>query len=388
MLSVPPEVQLLLCCARSIVEPNIAERIRALVQEKFDWTYLIQIAKYHALTPLVYDNLYETVPEGCPKAVLDKLEAITLANATRNIFLTQELLKLLNLFAVHEIPVIPYKGPVLAVSSYRKPILRVFNDLDILVHTWDYHFRVDTLLASHGWRRCSDYGWQRGFVDVSGQVFLDVHEGITHREIPFQLSFNRAWKRCDTVSISGSKLRTFSPSDLLMILCVQIAKDVAANKIQLNKICDLAEFIRSHQDIDWEWILREARRLGVQTILYLGLHTAAELLDMPLPKDILQKGQAIKHISSLITHVRECIIGVTENTYSHPELLNKSRFHAEVRERIRDRVDPKYTYLISTNSYDYSFVRLPRALFLLYYVVRPIRLICKYGSILFRQILR
>ncbi len=208
---------------------------------------------------------------------------------------------------------------------------------------------------------------------------LDVHEGITHRQMPFRLGFNRVWKRCVTVSIAGTSVRTFAPSDLLLILCVQLAKDVAVHKIQLNKICDIAELVRSQQDMDWKWVLRKARSLGALGMLHVGLRSAAELLGIAVPKDVLQKSQTVQSLNALVTHVRECVLGSTESEYIRPELLHASRFHAEVRERIRDRVDPKYIYLITPNTYDYAFVRLPRAWFSLYYVLRPIRLIYQYG---------
>jgi hypothetical protein len=386
MISIRPEVELLLCCARTIVEPDMAGRIQILVRQHIDWTYLIQIATYHRLTPLLYYNLCETAPEDCPTTILDKLRCLAHANAVRNIFLTQELIKLLNLFEAHEILVIPYKGPILAAVVYRNLALRLFDDLDILVHKWDYHFTVSELLAAHGWRLRSDYGWERSFVDATGRIGLDVHEGITHRVMPFRLSFDRVWKRCVTVSISGINVRTFTPSDLLIILCVQMAKDVAAHQIQLNKICDIAELVRSHQDIHWPWVLQEARRLGALGMLHVGLRTTTELLGIALPKEILQKNQAVHNLSSLVTHVRECVLGGTESGYSRPELLHAPRFLSEVRERVQDRVNHKYASLITTNIYDYSFVRLPRELFLLYYIVRPIRLIYKYGRILFRRI--
>ena len=330
MASIAPEIELLLCCARSIVEPNIAERIRILAQERIDWTCLAQLSTYHGLTSLVYDNLYNTLPKDYPQAVLAELQIPALSYVKRSAFLTQQLIHLLNFFAAYDLPVIPYKGPALAISCYQNPMLRVFHDLDILVHKWDYHFTIDHLLTSHNWRLCSDYGWEKGFVDINEQVVLDVHASITHRNLPFRLNFNRVWKRCVTVSVAGHQVKTFAPDDLLIVLCVQIAKDVAGNKIQLSKICDLAELIRSHQDIDWEEVLRESRRLGVQTILYLSLHTATSLLGAPVPKEILKKGHSIKNLEALLIHIRECIIGAPKHGYHYPELLNESRFYSEV----------------------------------------------------------
>jgi hypothetical protein len=85
----------------------------------------------------LYQSLNTTCPEAVPKANLAQLRNYFHANAQRNLFLTQELLKLLTLFKTNGISAIPYKGPVLAVAVYGNLALRQFGDLDILVHKRD-----------------------------------------------------------------------------------------------------------------------------------------------------------------------------------------------------------------------------------------------------------
>jgi len=264
------------------------------------------------------------------------------------------------------------------------PTLRQFSDLDILVATWDYHFRVAELLASHGWRLTSDYGWGKTFMDVTGRIRLDVHERVADREIPVSINFNRIWKRCLVISLLGASVRTFAPSDLLIILCVQLAKDAAPNKngipdrIPLIKVCDIAELLTSRQHIDWKWVFREAGRLGILRIVYVGIRTACDLLRIDVPKEVLQKKEATQSLDSLVTHVGECVLGRIGRGYSHPELLEERRYYSEMLERAWDRVHMRHVYWVTPNVLDYSFLRLPRRLFPLYYLVRPIRIVCKY----------
>lgn len=156
----------------------------------------------------------------------------------------------------------------------------------------------------------------------------------------------------------------------------------------LSKICDIAELVRGDQSVEWRWVIQEASRRGALRILYLGLRTAADLFGIAFPKDIWQKSDAFPQINSLATHVRERVLGGNDNGYSRPELLNGSLWYSEVRERLRDKnkVVRFFVRAIAPDGNDYSFVRLPRALFSLYYVVRPIRLLGKYGRILLSQI--
>jgi hypothetical protein len=327
-------------------------------------------------------NLCSLFADACPTHVLDQFRSILRINAGRNVVLTQGLITLLDLFETHGIPVIPYKGPVLADSIYGQVGLRWFADLDILVHQWDYHFRVTDLLVSHGWQFTSDLGWERTFKDASGGVQLDVHEALTHDQMPLRLDFDDAWKRCAEVVISGKPVRTFAPSDLLIVLCVQLAKDASeARPLPLMKVCDIAELVRSHRSIDWKWVTREAGRLGALHMVYLGLRTASDLLGVNLPRNVWEKTQEFPQLTSLVTHVRERVLGGVDNVYSRPDLLDGARWQSEIRERRRDkdRAIRGIAYGVTPNSYDYSYVRLPRALFSLYYLLRPIRLIDKCG---------
>lgn len=385
------ERELLLRCARTVIDAETARRIRILLEQDIDWPYLIQTATKHQVAPLLGFNLCLMFAEACPIAVLDQLRSILRVNAARNACLTQELIKLLNLFEAHEIPVIPFKGPVLTSSVYGHVALRWFVDLDILVHKWDYHFRVRDLLVSHGWRLTADSGLERTFKDASDNIQVDVHSVLTHRQIPFALHFSHAWKRCVEIPICGKAVRTFGPSELLIVLCVQLARDMGAPRAPgLIKICDIAELIQSRHGIDWKWVIREAGRLGALRMLYLGLRTAVDVLDVDLPRNVWEKTQAFPQLPTLVTHVRERVLGGVDNTYSHPELLDGARWHSEIRERRRDRdrVIRGFLYGVTPNRYDFSYVRLPRALFSLYYLVRPIRLIDKYGRKLIRSIHR
>jgi hypothetical protein len=100
--------------------------------------------------PLLYWSLNDIGSEAVPKAIWTQLPNYFHTNAQHNLFLTAELFKLVNLFEQHEIPVIPFKGPVFAVYAYGNLGLRQFSDLDILVDK--RHFLIaQNLLLSEGY---------------------------------------------------------------------------------------------------------------------------------------------------------------------------------------------------------------------------------------------
>ena len=133
MNSFRPEIHLLLDCARTCLDAQGASRIKSLISKDIDWTYLSRIARGHGVMPLLYRTLNSTCSDAVPKEILQELREHFYANAGRNLFLTKELIKIVEFFEAHGIPSIPYKGPVLAASVYGNLAFREFGDLDILV---------------------------------------------------------------------------------------------------------------------------------------------------------------------------------------------------------------------------------------------------------------
>ena len=375
------ENRLLLCCARNHIDSIRAEQIKTLLHENLDWDYLLQTAFSHKVTPLLYCSLNSTCPEAVPQARLAQLRDYFHSNARRNLFLTGELLKILNLFSTHRIPAIAFKGPVLAASVYGQLVLRQFCDLDIMICEQDT-IKTKKLLSSQGYQLGLQLNWQYHFVHKDSRVNLDIHyAGLTPRERPLSLHFQHLWSRVKPVSVSGTPVLTFQPEDLLLILCVQVAKDCWQWREQLAKICDVAEAIRVHPKIDWHQVIQQARSTGSERMLFLGLLLAHELLGTSLPDQVWQRMQAHPIVNILCQQVCERLFTMEQSATAHrlPKYRDteKNLFYFRVRERLRDKV-PYFLYLakalLSPTVEDYESLPLPASLYFLYYLTRPFRL--------------
>ena len=126
-----------------------AERIKELLREGVDWDSIIRTAAWHKVMPLLYRSLNSISPESVPEAALDQLHKHYLSNLGRNVFLTKQLLKIVDLLNAHGIATILFKGLALASSVYGDLGLRQFNDLDLLIHKKDV-LRAMDLLRVHG----------------------------------------------------------------------------------------------------------------------------------------------------------------------------------------------------------------------------------------------
>src|SRR5437879_2778727 len=107
VVGVRPEVELLLCAARVCLDPERAQQMRTLLRGDMDWAYVLRAAQGHGVLPLLYWHLNATCPDAVPQAILDQLREHFHHNSLRNLFLTGELLKLLKLFATHNLLAVP-----------------------------------------------------------------------------------------------------------------------------------------------------------------------------------------------------------------------------------------------------------------------------------------
>lgn len=386
------EIELLLCCSRTYINPEIADQIKNLLQEDLDWIYLLQTASHHGVMPLLYSSLNNTCPEAIPQPLLSQLRQDFHVNFLHNIFLSKQLFKLLDLFAAHDIPAIPYKGPALASSVYGNLALRQFGDLDILIHHQDVQ-KAKKLLSSQGYHLISDLLWENHFVNEDGRVNVDLHWGITPSYFPFRLDFEDLWQRVEPLSLVNETIIHLSPEDLLIILCIQIAKDAWEKHEQLLKICDIDQLLRTHQALNWQKVMEQASTWFIERPLFLGLFLSNELFGTVLPEEVRQRTQIDPFVKLYAAHAHKQLFSETDS-WSEVKDFFVIFLERLMVERSPDTVPYKgylfwqfFRLAINPTEEDRTLLFLPKSLEFLYYFVRPIRLVKKYGLRLFNRFL-
>lgn len=383
-MNIRPEAELLICCALVHMNPERADRIRALLQEKIDWTYLFRIAVSHRMMPLLYWHLNATCPEAVPEFLMNYLRDYFSWNTRRDLYLTGELCRTLQLFEANGIPAIPFRGPVLMSSVYGNLALREFLDLVILVHEHDVK-KASQLLISQGYRPRLDltrgqqaaflgYQSEQLFLRSEDRVIVKIRWRIAPRYFLFESGSERLWERVERLSIGGMKVLALSPEDLVLVLCLHGAQCLWK---RLELICDVAELIHSHKRMDWSRIMDEASTLRIERMLFLGLYLARDLLGADLPEEVWQRMQPLSVVTSLGAKVRERLF--LRDDHGPPEVMESCLFHLELMERLRDKVRYCYGVAITPSVEDLASLPLPARFSLLYYLLRPIQLVLKYG---------
>ena len=380
------EVRLLLDCARTSLVTEEANRIKSLVSKDLDWTHLIRLARAHGVMPLLYRTLNSTCPNAVPAPILEELREQFYANVGRNLFLTKELLKVIQLLDAHRIPSIPYKGPVLAASVYGNLAFRMFGDLDILVREREYQ-KAQHLLIAEGYGLTKEFDYESTLVHGSGLFAVDLHKGMTAREFSCPLTFEYLAGRMQSITVAGTTVPALSPADTLLMLAIQIAKDSGSRYSQLAKICDIAELLRLYPQLDLAQVLRHARRLGGERMLLYSLRLANNLLGTALSQEVVRAMGLHPAIDGLVEYARRHLFDEGDRTGADQPTVDKFRWL--VRERLRDRLYPYYLRYVSDVivpcDLDRRMLGLPGGLSFLYFLIRPVRLVGKYGLLLVKS---
>src|SRR2546425_5975977 len=383
-----PEARLLLDCARTSLDPERAEQVWVLAGDHLDWAWLLDTARPHGILPLLHHHLRATGDGAVPAPVRAALSRRVEADARRNLRLAGELVRLLDLFARHGVTAVPYKGPLLAVRCYGDLALRPFRDLDFLVRPQDLATAHQVLVAD-GYRpwpprtprqqTAIRTTWHEDAFWRDDDI-VELHWALAPREFPLPLDLDDVWARLEPLPLGRTPVRTLCAEHLLLMLCAHGAKHCWE---RLGWICDVAELLRSTPGLDLPGGLDRARDLGVHRMVLLALRLARDLLDAPLPDPVARRAQADGAVARLVAQVQWALFRHTPGLpRDRPQL---SPFHLRAQERWRDRLRYCARVALTPTLGDWAWLRLPDALYPLYYVVRPIRLVVKYGARLIKS---
>lgn len=370
-----PEYRVLVDAARSAFLPDIAQ---TELPSGLNWGLLEAEAQRHGLTPLVLQHLRRGAVDSVPEPTLDALRSECRDEQRISLRLSTHLLRVLAHFSAQGIPILAYKGPVLAVDAYGDLGRRPFVDLDFLVHPRDLDRARQALLAM-GFEAFPQLtpARARAFYQAECECWFDlpergasieIHWAVRERVYSFPLDLDGVFQRARTVQLHGRPVPTVSPEDLLLILCIHGSKHAWS---KLKWVLDLDRILATHPDLDWDALLARARDLRGTRLLLFSLATAAEVLGTPLPARVREEIGRDRTSSEL---ARTCTGWLQLPAGTAPGQREEASVYLRSREAFRDRLRYSLGMAFTPTLADWEALSLPDPLFPLYYVYRPLRL--------------
>ena len=267
--------------------------IQSLVAQTRDWGKVVRYAERHGLTVQLDQKLAEA---SHPLASLGSglVKSDIRQNAQQTLLLTAELLRVMRALGAENIPAIPYKGPVLAATTYGNLAMRDFCDLDILVSENDIR-RVLPIMLQLGYR--AEYSLtpaqeakyirsacEYNFLHERSQAHVEIHWRVIPPKFGLKFEFDRLWSRARFAHIAGLKVPILSPEDALLVLSVHGFKHLWEC---LKLVCGIANLLLAQPELDWSYIEREANRIGAMRVVLVAISLANQMFDSGLP-DLIQ----------------------------------------------------------------------------------------------------
>jgi len=405
MISLTSEVIVLVACIRLYLGTITLIEVTSLLTPNLHWETLLKEAIAYSVMPILYQSLKKIETNHIPPSVMLQLRTLNRMNGLNNLSQTKELLRVLGQLKKSGIEAIAFKGPILAASVYSSGTLRQYNDLDIMVHRQDF-WRAKAILIDLGYQSSSSPEIEVAMFDFHLQISLsldspeskmfnqqfqpsllhsnrersiDLHWGIPPRRICHTERFKQLWQNLQIVMLMEQPIKTFSPEATLVIQCLNVSKEIV-RKRSFKQVCDVAQIIQFHPNLNWLLALEIARNLRAQKLFLVGLGVTHDLLHIPLPEFILSK-----LVRSEITDKKT--FGGDRRTSENFAQTLWSEYTYQLR-NLDGWIDILFVtifYLrflflnLLPNNLESQLFPLPQKLSFLYYILRPFRLLLKYS---------
>ena len=281
---------ILLLSTAAVVLPDRMKRLSRVLTGTVDWEYLLYLAEYHSITPLIAYNLTQNnITNQIPALYSERLSQMYTDNIHRNIFLSDELLKVLSIFNQNGIDVITLKGTVLGEQLYVNPGLRTTNDIDILVQPEKVP-QASTLIQDMGYTESTvpeelDHPFHR--VYHKKEIFpftVELHWDLNDPKLE-AVNREEIWRRAKRYQFQGGTTMVLSPEDTLLYISASL---FTQDGQQIKHLSDIAGLLKKHPDnLDWNYIIESGHSLGIKSATYYALKWAQELLLAPVPKPVI-----------------------------------------------------------------------------------------------------
>lgn len=348
------------------------------------WEDFIQLAVAQKVGPLTAATLLAQPPAVLPPSVAARLRALQTRGTQRALLQYAELLRVQAHLRTEGIPLLFFKGQLLAQQAYGNLGLRTCFDLDLFVHQADV-LRVKPLLAALGYRPeftfrpHEEAGLLRSeceytFIREDGAARIDLQWQPRARYFSFGVPAQALWDRSVNVSLNGFTVATFAMDDLVLYLIAHGAKHTWH---RLEQVCALAGVIHRHPGLNWSAIEAAARAAGADRMLLVAVRLVTEHFQAPVPEALVKRAAQDPRTCALAEEF-------TQQWTSTPlplPLFATLRQHLRLRERWRDRIRHCFWLMVTPTSEDWLARPLPPHLHWAHYLFRPGRLLGKYARV-------
>ncbi|AKF25180.1 hypothetical protein YH65_07080 [Sulfurovum lithotrophicum] len=216
----------------------------------------------------------------------------------------------------YNIPIVALKNAGITKGIYKNVACSPMGDIDLLIETDHFHKAHEIIMEELGYtfKFRSEYehedieeafrgGGTEYYQDINGyKVWLELQwRPIAGRWIQpeNEPNGNELVKR--SYQAAGSKVRILAPEDNLLQVALHTTKHSYVRAPGFRLHSDVDRIVR-YTDIDWDKFVKQVEELQLKTSVYFSLCFAKNLLNTPIPENVLDELKPNIIRGSLIRH--------------------------------------------------------------------------------------
>ena len=353
-----------------------------LSTHKVDWEKTYRLAQVHQIRPVFLRGI-TGLPEGfIPSNIVKQLKQDCQKIAFHNLRQTSELIRLLGLFKRANVPTIPYKGVWLANAYYDDFGMREFSDIDLFIHKKDLPAIENIMISENYIPEFSMTENQKDkllaiYCEYNFNLFNHQNQRLFHVE-PHYASNHRYWcinlslkdfeNNITQAQLSNHSIDVLSPEDNLILTLTNHGVNEGWTK--LKYIIDLNQIMKKHpSELNWDYIIKTTKQLDIELHLYTGLAIIRFLFAIILPDKLNALIDTHQNMYSERLLSLEKYHGITPRTQ-----LRRVLYNMKCRTKSATKLKMILYQINSPCKADMEFIILPKSLFFLYAIMRPIRI--------------
>ncbi len=343
-----PEETLLLLLLRKLISPETHAGIKDFsIAADCDWERFKTLAEGHGVASLLYPALRAMESSLPEKGIVGAFKDYYYRVMAGLLRLQQEYFRIANLFEENKIPLLALKGISFLADLYARIPARHMGDIDVLVRKEDLPMAEELL---RGLRYKKDLeGLKEGYWLKKQYHFVfskDDSLWPSRLELHWALDYKRnsravlplLWDRIREVNTEAGRMMAFSHEDNLFSLALHLRR--MGNIFSLKNVLDAALILKS-PDLDWDYVLREAKRGKMRASIYFLLLQAKLLLEGNVPHSV------INGLRVSLTRRRRIEKLILSSTFSpHPEISSNDSF-VKAHFLLYDRFWEPYAYILN-----------------------------------------
>ena len=295
--SISKESRLVWSIAQWVVnDRRMPEIEKILAQGAVNWEYFNTLLAHHELSSFAYP-CFKNYSSMLPRSEADLLKKNHYSILMHLASLEKEFLEITDIFRDRGVELLPLKGSDFLIDNMygSKAGLRPMVDIDILVKK-EKLSQAEKLIETLGYKKelyglTEDYWIKRNYHIVfvkkgSGKMFSTLVEMHWLLDYPGKISLLPSiWDRARRLQSGDREIALLSPEDMLFCLVLHLRR--FGNVLSLKSACDFACLLTKYKDLDWDYILKEAKRGQMCASLYFRLIQADIFFDIKVPSAIL-----------------------------------------------------------------------------------------------------